>query len=76
MGRAGIAFQQHPPPPPLLPPSSPTVPLSHKAKESQSNTAKIYKVGILIYLKRERDHRIFKDFGPGGENFENLENRK
>ena len=38
--------------------------------------AKLYKVDIVIYLDKDRDNRICKDFGAGGENFDNLENSK
>ena len=38
--------------------------------------AKIYTVDIIIYLNTDRYNRICKDFGLGGENFENLKNIK
>lgn len=38
--------------------------------------AKLCKVGLLAYLNSGWDCQSFKDFGPGGEKFENLENGK
>lgn len=45
-----------------------------KLRKTKTNMAKLYKADIVIYLNR--DTRICKDVGPGGENFENLENSK
>ena len=74
VGRGGTVFQHRP----HL--SKHTYPLlfleASKLRKTKTKIAKLYKVDIVIYLNRDRDNRICKDFGPGRENFENLDNSK